>query len=196
LSDPFPSPLIERSMRISRTTLSDWFHRGHTTADHMSVYHAPVHLGVATQPARKVPGFIVVCRLMPIHRPSPPSTSTPEVRVLSSAGVTRHQRWYDPVRPPSAPSPCGDVEEGSYPRAKRTSPNYAIHLSNMPCPIPRWTKAGARVGCFPTPLGPSPFLRWVAAAEWRSQPSRIRAFTRNVKLLAVLIDNHNGHERG
>ena len=34
-------------MRISRTTLSDWFHRGHTTAGHMSVHHAPVRLGVA-----------------------------------------------------------------------------------------------------------------------------------------------------
>jgi hypothetical protein len=45
-------------MRISRTTLSDWFHRGHTTAGHMSVHHAHVRLGVATQPARKVPGFI------------------------------------------------------------------------------------------------------------------------------------------
>ena len=54
----FPSPLIERSMRISRTTLSDWFHRGHTTAGHMSVHHAHLRLGVATQPARKVPGFI------------------------------------------------------------------------------------------------------------------------------------------
>jgi hypothetical protein len=52
----------------------------------------------------------VVYRLAPIHRPSPSSTSTPEVRVLSSAGVTRHQRSYDPVRPPPAPSPCGDVE--------------------------------------------------------------------------------------
>ena len=54
----FPSPLIERSMRISRTTLSDWFHRGHTTAGHMSVHHAHLRLGVATQPSRKVPGFI------------------------------------------------------------------------------------------------------------------------------------------
>ena len=54
----FPSPLIERSMRISRTTLSDWFHRRHTTAGHMSVHHAPVRLGVATQPARKVPGSL------------------------------------------------------------------------------------------------------------------------------------------
>ena len=52
----------------------------------------------------------MVCRLTPIHRPSPSSTSTPEVRVLSSAGVTRHQRSYDPVRLPPAPPPCGDVE--------------------------------------------------------------------------------------
>ena len=52
----------------------------------------------------------MVCRLTPIHTPSPSSTSTPEVRVLSSTGVTRHQRSYDPVRPPPAPPPCGDVE--------------------------------------------------------------------------------------
>ena len=52
----------------------------------------------------------VVRKLTPIHTPSPSSTSTPEVRVLSSTGVTRHQRSYDPVRPPPAPPPCGDVE--------------------------------------------------------------------------------------
>jgi hypothetical protein len=52
----------------------------------------------------------VVCRLAPIRRPSPPSTSTPEARVLSSAGVTRPQRSYDPLRLPPAPSPCGDAE--------------------------------------------------------------------------------------
>ena len=52
----------------------------------------------------------MVCRLTPIHTPSPSSTSIPEVRVLSSTGVTRHQRSYDPVRPPPAPPPCGDVE--------------------------------------------------------------------------------------
>ena len=52
----------------------------------------------------------MVCRLAPIRRPSPSSTSTPEVRVLSSAGVTRPQRSYDPVRHPPAPSPCGDAE--------------------------------------------------------------------------------------
>src|SRR5947209_4627011 len=31
----------------------------------------------------------------------------------------------------------------------------------MPCPLPRWTKTGASVGCFPVPLGPSPSLRRV-----------------------------------
>ena len=36
--------------------------------------------------------------------------STPEVRVLSSAGVTRLQRSYDPVRLPPEPSPTRDVE--------------------------------------------------------------------------------------
>jgi hypothetical protein len=35
----FLSPLIERSMRISRTTLSDWFHREHAAGDSMSVFH-------------------------------------------------------------------------------------------------------------------------------------------------------------
>jgi hypothetical protein len=52
----------------------------------------------------------VVCRLTPIHTPSPSSTSTPEVRVLSSTGVTRHQRSYDPVRLPCRPTPDSAVE--------------------------------------------------------------------------------------
>ena len=68
----------------------------------------------------------VVFRLAPIHRPSPSSTSTPEVRVLSSAGVTRHQRSYDPVRLPPAPPPCGDVEA-------------ATLVQNGPPPITRST---------------------------------------------------------
>src|SRR5690349_22665619 len=31
----------------------------------------------------------------------------------------------------------------------------------MLCPLPRWTGEGASVGCFPTPLGPSPLFRRV-----------------------------------
>jgi hypothetical protein len=52
----------------------------------------------------------VVCRLTPIHTPSPSSTSTPEVRALSSTGVTRYQRSYDPVRLPCRPTPVSAVE--------------------------------------------------------------------------------------
>src|SRR5262249_25316801 len=103
---------------------------------------------------------LVVYRLAPIHRPSPSSTSTPEVRVLSSVGVTRPQRSYDPVRLPPTPTSCDDVEAATLVHAW-ASPNYPAHPSNMPSPIPRWTGTGASVGCFPIPRGPSPFLRRV-----------------------------------
>ena len=80
----------------------------------------------------------MVCRLTPIHTPSPSSTSTPEVRVLSSAGVTRHQRSYDPVRPPPAPPPCGDVEaatlvpNGHPPITRLTLPTCRAHYPDGP----------------------------------------------------------------
>ena len=51
----------------------------------------------------------MVCRLTPIHTPSPSSTSTPEVRVLSSTGVTRLHRSYDPVRLPCRPTPSAPL---------------------------------------------------------------------------------------
>ena len=101
-----PSPLIERSMRISRTTLSDWFHREHTTAVNVSVIHvsAPSWLR-DTACLEGSRSHSVLRRLAPIHRPSPSSTSAPAVRVLSSAGVARPQQSYDPVRRPPAPPP-------------------------------------------------------------------------------------------
>src|SRR5690348_540741 len=37
-------------------------------------------------------------------------TSAPEVRVLSSTGITRFHRSYDPVRLPPAPPSCDGVE--------------------------------------------------------------------------------------
>jgi hypothetical protein len=47
----------------------------------------------------------VLRRLAPSHRPSPSSTSTPEVRALPSASITQPQQYYDPVRHPPEPSP-------------------------------------------------------------------------------------------
>src|SRR5271157_124391 len=88
-----PSPLIERSMRISRTTLSDWFHRGHTAAGQ---HERPPCAHPALAPRHSLLGRFLVSsvlrRLAPIHQPSPSSTSTPEVRVLPSTGITRLHR--------------------------------------------------------------------------------------------------------
>ena len=152
----------------------------------------PFRLGVATQPARKVPGLISgVCRL----RQSPILVfveSTPEVRVLSSPGVTRFHWSYDPVRLPRRPAPTSAVEAATL-APTRASPNYPAHLSSVPCPIPRWTRTGASVGCFPGPPGPSPFLRRVGVhdftfgacsgftrvtARWIAQPPKAAFVTR------------------
>ena len=54
--------------------------------------------------------YAVLYRLAPSHPPSPSSISTPEVRVLSSTGVTQLHRYYDPVRLPLEPMPYGTVE--------------------------------------------------------------------------------------
>src|SRR5210317_815933 len=54
--------------------------------------------------------------------------STPEVRVLCSTGITRHQRSYDPVRLPPEPPSENDVEDatlipsGSPPITRTTLP--------------------------------------------------------------------------
>ena len=50
------------------------------------------------------------------HRDLPILGSTPKVRVLSSAGITRPQRSYDPVRLPFGPSPASDVEAATLAR--------------------------------------------------------------------------------
>ena len=42
---------------------------------------------------------------------------------------------------------------GRYPRAARVSPDYPKHPSDVPCPLPRWIRMGARIGCFPIPRG-------------------------------------------
>src|SRR6476620_9868545 len=63
-------------------------------------------LRLAIQLDLKFPDLTRCCQT---HRQSPflPSfTSTPEVRALSSAGVTRPHRSYGPLRLPDWPPPC------------------------------------------------------------------------------------------
>ena len=66
---------------------------------------------------------------------------------LPSADITRHRRYYDPVRlPPASPS---ETASRARPSCLGGSPSYPRHPSGVPCPLPRWTAAGASVGCFP-----------------------------------------------
>ena len=53
----------------------------------------------------KPPDPVGCCRLIANHRILGFFESAPEVRALSSAGITRHRRYYDPLRLPSDP-PC------------------------------------------------------------------------------------------
>src|SRR3954466_5693651 len=70
----FPSPLIERSMRISRTTLSDWLHRNaHVEAHDRSRLSGGHRLRIAAELLSTSPGTSGVCRLSPITMPSPSS---------------------------------------------------------------------------------------------------------------------------
>src|SRR3954452_16530039 len=61
-----------------------------------------------------------VVRLIVNHRTFSSFSSTPEVRVLSSAGVTRPQWSYNPLRLPDWPSPLRATFGG----ATSTSPGY------------------------------------------------------------------------
>jgi len=73
-SPRFPSPLIERSVRISRTTLADWLHRkAHDEARVRSRMSGGRRLRLAAELLPTAPGTSGVCRLSPITMPSPSS---------------------------------------------------------------------------------------------------------------------------
>ena len=91
--------------------------------------------------------FRVLSRLIANHLHLAIFESTPEVRVLSSAGITRPQRSYDPVRLPPEPPP--DATLRPLPSPGRVSPDYPHHLSDVPCPLPRRIERVHRVDCFP-----------------------------------------------
>ena len=81
------------------------------------------------------------------HRQSPllPCfTSAPEVRALSSAGITRPLRSYGPLRLPDWPPPLLATFGGATLRQPRASPTDPDRLPYMPCSLPRWTGSGAR----------------------------------------------------
>src|SRR5262249_189172 len=103
-------------------------------------------LRLAIQLDLKFPNLTRCCQT---HRQSPllPSfTSTPEVRALSSTGITRLHPSYDPLRPPPWPPPFLASVGAATPSQSRASLTDPDHLPCMPCSLPRWTGSGALVG--------------------------------------------------
>ena len=143
-----PSPLIKPDVRISRIRLSDWFHCRHTAGCRYERHPYP---RPALAPQYSSFGKLLVscgvCRLAPIHRPSPASPSTPEVRVLPSTGIARLQQYYAPVRLP--PVPLSEAALRPPPWPQMGLPRYPHHLSGVPCPLPRRIETGACVDGFP-----------------------------------------------
>ena len=99
----------------------------------------------------------------------PSFTSTPEVRALSSAGITQPQRSYGPLRLPAWPSPFLVTVRVATSARPEPPPLAADRPPCMPCSLPRWTGTGAcwlPCGALPRrvsslPVQPSPLCRRV-----------------------------------
>ena len=90
--------------------------------------------------------------------------SVPEVRALCSAGITRLQRSYGPVR---LPVPAAIPSDGVGTKLHRhwVSLSNAICLPNMPCSLPRWTEP-VLVSVASRLVLPSPFPRRVGVHDF------------------------------
>ena len=126
--------------------------------------------------------YAVLYRLAPSHPPSPSSTSTPEVRVLSSTGVTQLHRYT--TLSDSRSSRCPTAPLRPLPSLSTGLPRLRDPRLDVPCPLPRWTGPGASVGCFPrscclprTPGGS-------ASTTSLSRPAQASFTLRPVELLA------------
>jgi hypothetical protein len=84
----------------------------------------------------------------------------PEVRPLPSAGVTRPQRSYGPVRLPIGPAPHVPRSGWRTP-PDRASPGNPHCLARVPFPLPRRIRTGAPAGFLPRSARPSPLPRRV-----------------------------------
>ncbi|GEM_PF-6928225 len=94
-------------------------------------------------------------RLLPKH---------PEVRALSSTGITRLQRYYDPLRVPAGPLSLLSALEftstrsGVPPLAQTAFPTCRAHYPGGPEPVP--TSVASR------PVRPSPLFRRVGVHDF------------------------------
>src|SRR4029450_2779850 len=100
-------------------------------------------------------------RCFKAHRQSPSLLaflqSTPEVRSLPSASITRLPRSYGPVRLPSGRHQVWRSRWRTSP--DRASPDNPHCLTSVLCPLPRRTRTGALTGFLPRSAPPSPLPR-------------------------------------
>ena len=73
---------------------------------------------------------------------------------------------------------------GRDPRAWRASPDDPRHPPGVPCPLPRWTAAGASVGCFPTACSLPRFPAGSASTTSLSRPAQASLALRPVGSLS------------
>src|ERR1700693_5829789 len=125
-----------------------------------------------------------VCRLIanPLHLAF--FESTPEVRVLPSAGITRLQRSYDPVRLPPMPPPGSDVE------AATLAPNGSPPITRIIFPTCRAHYPGGSSGCscrlLPRSRGLPQMAGGSASALSLSRPAQASLTLRPAGLLSRL----------
>jgi hypothetical protein len=147
-SPRFPSPLIERSVRISRTTLSDWLRReAHDRVRDRPRLSGGRRLRLAAELLPTAPGTSGVCRLSPITMPSPSSEA--------------HQKS-GPFPPPALPGLNSNMALSDSRRHRRLfatlrpRPSCQTGLHRLPAPPSRRAvpstpadQMGACVDCFP-----------------------------------------------
>src|SRR5271166_5878297 len=147
-SPRFPSPLIERSVRISRTTLSDWLHRkARNEARDRRRVSGGRRLRLTAELLLTGPDTSGVCRLSPITMPSPSSEAhqksgsfpPPALPGLSStmtlSDTRRHRRLSATLRP--LPSCQAGLHRLPAPPSQRAVPTTPAD------------RMGACVDCFP-----------------------------------------------
>ena len=133
--------------------------------------------------------------------------SAPEVRVLSSAGIARPQRSYDPVRLPPVPPPESDVEaatlapNGSPPITRTTFPTCRAHypggssgcacrlLPRITRPSPNGRRVGIRIVTFEMLWG-DPAKRYIIGAV-TNQRSAAMANQNDLSRSVVAFEQRN-----
>src|SRR5208337_1000949 len=122
-----------------------------------------LRLRFAIELSLQVPDLVGRCKA---YRQSPllaSFESAPEVRALSSAGITRPHRSYD--LSDSRPAHRLKTMVEMRPPTGRVSPDYPCCPSNVPCPLPRRTEQGhASMACLF--VRPSPNLQVGRRPHW------------------------------